>query len=405
MKILLLASAFRPYSTGGADIAVENTVDGLLGQGHDVVVLTVGYWQGWRSLWPQAQSVPTPRGRLVVYRYYPLNLFSFLTINQRPAWLRLPWHCIDMFNLHAYVVTAKILHLEKPGLVLTHNIKGLGYLSVRAVMHYAVKFNPRHIHTVHDVQLAIPSGRIIKGEEESLENTFWLTRLYGALNRLIFNSPQVVVSASKFLLDFYIERGFFPDSKKIVLLNPLQPVAALPHSPSEVVRFLYLGQVERHKGVLFLVETFKKFLQKHPEAKVQLIMVGGGALLPEVKIQTSGVDQIKVLGQVQHSEIPRIFKDVDATIFPSLCYENSPTIIGESLSFGVPVVAAQIGGVQLVQHGVNGYTFEAGSQADLMLTLERCLANKQELQELRKNTIGSVQGLDIASYLSRLLSL
>ena len=112
-----------------------------------------------------------------------------------------------------------------------------------------------------------------------------------------------------------------------------------------------------------------------------------------------GCSEIIVSGPVPHHDLPKIFSQIDATIFPSLCYENSPTIIGESLSFGVPVIAAQIGGVQLVQPRVNGYTFQAGSSDDLLKTLEHCLKYKDELMALRKNTVLSVQGLDINSYL------
>ncbi len=404
MKICLIASAFRPYSTGGADVAVENTVDGLVKQGHEVIVITAGFLKGFKSLWLRPEILPTVVGKLTVYRYYPLNLFSFLNINYRPSILRLPWHVIDMFNFHAYFVTNKILHIEKPQIVLTHNLKGVSYLAIRVAEKYAKKFKVRHIHTVHDVQLSIPTGRIIKGEEESWQNKGPFTRLYEFLNRLIFSSPQVVVSASQFLLDFYVERKFFCNSKKIVLLNPLKPQVPAVFKPSQQLNFLYLGQLENHKGIVFLVETFKIFLNKYPKS-ARLLIVGGGALLNQVKRISVGYEEIVVRGVVAHRDLPEVFTNIDATIFPSLCYENSPTIIGESLSFGVPVIAAQIGGVQLVQHSVNGYIFQAGSSDDLLKTLEHCLYHKDDLVALRKNTVLSVQGLDINSYLEKLLNL
>ncbi len=406
MKVCLIASAFKPYATGGADVAVENSVDGLLAQGHEVVVITAGLWRGFKSLWPKAELVPTVKGKLVIYRYYPINLFSFLTINKRSAIWRLPWHFIDMFNWHAYLVTRAILRRTKPEVVLTHNIKGLGYLSVRAAVLYAKKFNKKHIHTVHDVQLAVPSGRIIKGEENSWQNTGWLTKLYGALCRFIFKPLTIVVSASQFLLDFYIERGFFPQASKVTLLNPLQPQMSAAYEPSSkgVIRFLYLGQLERHKGILFLLDVFKELLKRQP-GRATLLIAGSGALTTEVKRIADEIPGLKFIGWVAHQELSKIFNNIDATIFPSLCYENSPTIIGESLSFGVPVIAAQIGGVQLVQHGSNGYLFQAGDKADLLKVLEYCLSHQSELIKMRSSAIASIQGLDVKSYLQKLLSL
>lgn len=405
MKVLVIASAFRPYSTGGADVAVENTVDGLLAHGHEVVVLTAGY-ASLRALWPKPESIPVNSGSLTVYRYFPLNLFSFLTINQRPAWLRLPWHGLDMFSFHAYLVTAKLLRIIQPDVVLTHNLKGVGYTSILAVERYVRTHRCRHIHTLHDVQLAIPSGRIIQGEEHAWQNTFWFTRWYGALCRKLFASPQVVVSASQFLLDFYVTRGFFPHSKQVVLLNPLQPRAPAnflpdPHGP---LRLLYLGQLERHKGIIFLLRVFINLVSERPGV-ARLMVVGGGALLSEVRKLARDCPEVIVRGLVAHDVLPQVFSNIDATVFPSLCYENSPTIIGESLSFGVPVVAAQIGGVQLVRHGENGYTFAPGDETDLRRVLDYCLSNRSELYGLRPHTVTSVKDLDIDSYLTHLLNL
>jgi glycosyltransferase involved in cell wall biosynthesis len=56
---------------------------------------------------------------------------------------------------------------------------------------------------------------------------------------------------------------------------------------------------------------------------------------------------------------------------PSLCYENSPTVIYEALQAGIPVLASDIGGVgELVQNGRNGYLFKPGSQEDFIEKLE-----------------------------------
>lgn len=408
MKVCILASAFRPYATGGADVAVENTVDGLLAQGHDVMVITAGFFESLSSFFPRPVAITVPHGRLLVYRYYPMNFFSFLTINQRPAWLRLPWHIVDTFNIHAYVVTVLILRREKPIVVLTHNMKGIGYLSIRAVEQYARRSRTRHIHTLHDVQLAIPTGRIIKGEENSWQNRGLLTRMYEKLNRRLFASPAVVVSASQFLLDFYEKRKFFPHSRKVILLNPLRAVTPAVYNQSDKdgnhLSLLYLGQLEKHKGIIFLIQTFKELLCLYPN-RTRLRIVGGGMLWGDIRKLAAGYPEIEVRGAVAHRALPSVFSYIDATVFPSLCYENSPTIIGESLSFGVPVIAAQIGGVQLVQHGVNGYTFQAGDKTDLLRTLEHCLTHKDELLRLRVHTIPSVRGLDINSYLTTLLGL
>ena len=65
------------------------------------------------------------------------------------------------------------------------------------------------------------------------------------------------------------------------------------------------------------------------------------------------------------------FAKADITIVPSLCYENSPTVIFESFSYHTPVLASNIEGIaELIKEGENGLTFIAGNEASLLQKLQ-----------------------------------
>src|SRR3989344_6678796 len=121
-KICLIHSLYNPYKRGGAEVVVEIIIRELLKLGHEVVLITIGRKEGIQR-----------DGKLTIYRIKPLNVFSFLDINERPVWLRLFWHPIDVFNLNSYFKVKKILQNEKPAVVMTHNLKGMGYLIPRAI--------------------------------------------------------------------------------------------------------------------------------------------------------------------------------------------------------------------------------------------------------------------------------
>ena len=206
MKVCLINNLYKPFARGGAEIVVENIANGLKARGHDVFVITT------KSVFKKAKNKNTK-----VYYFFPINLFWIGNIEKHNIFCRLFWHFFDMFNLHSYFKIKKILQKEKPDLVITHNLKGIGYLIPKAINKLGIKY----FHTLHDVQLAIPSGILIKGKENLWQNRFFLTKLYEKINKKLFSYPQVIISPSNWLLDFYSKKDFFQNSKKIVLRNPI----------------------------------------------------------------------------------------------------------------------------------------------------------------------------------------
>ena len=72
------------------------------------------------------------------------------------------------------------------------------------------------------------------------------------------NSPEVIVSPSKWLCDFYRGYEFFKKSKEVVLPNPLilDNQNWQKKFEDKKINYLFLGQLEKHKGILFLLDIF-----------------------------------------------------------------------------------------------------------------------------------------------------
>jgi len=396
MKICLISNLYPPYNRGGAEQVAKNTVDGLLSKGHQVVVITAKPF----GKFLEEKSVEN----LKIYRFFPLNLFFYGNDYKYPIGVRFFWHILDTFNVHSYFVARAILKKEKPDIVHTHNLKGLGYLIPLAIRQLGFF----HVHTLHDVQLVEPSGIILKGEEPAYPQKVFLRHLYEATCRFLFGSPNVVISPSKFLLDFYEKRNFFLKSRKVILPNPVIEIESNIErvvKKEGVFNFLYLGQIEEHKGVLFLIKTFQKFLASQ-NINCYLHVVGSGSKLEEAKKLADDSTQIIFHGKVDHYELPKIFAEADITVVSSLCYENSPTVIFESFSHGVPVLASGIEGVaELIKDGQNGITFEAGNEAALLTKLDWCLKNSSLISLMGQSARESVKDRGLAVYLDKLLNL
>lgn len=371
MRICIISNLYPPYARGGAEQVVYKIVEELGSLGHSIVIIT---------LTPEKEGKEALDG-VTIYRIHPRNLFFYTDAHHHNFLLRAFWHIFDIFNFDSRRKIQKILQEEKPDIVHTHNLMGLGFLIPKLLRFLKIP----HVHTIHDVQLVEPSGIILKSRENSWRYRGFPTRLYTFIMKFLMGSPHVVISPSQFLLQFYEKKGFFQDSKRLVMRNPSTFSYDLTPTKKDhggVCRFLAVGQIEEHKGFRFLVETFLEFL-KRENAQAELIVVGSGSLLEELQRMTKGEECIQFLGKIDRQALPDIFAGADFTVVPSLCYENSPTVIFESLFFGVPVLASRIEGiVELIREGENGMTFVSGDKNSLLQKLHVCTQEKGKLSPL-----------------------
>ncbi len=109
--------------------------------------------------------------------------------------------------------------------------------------------------------------------------------------------------------------------------------------------FLYVGVLERHKGICNLLKVFK---EHDKEVDAKLIIVGEGSLKEKIvdyiarnKLQ----NKVIVLGWLSHDNLWPLYKNALALIVPSVCLENNPLVALESISVGTPVIGTDAGGI------------------------------------------------------------
>lgn len=390
MKICVINSIYSPERRGGAEIMAERIATGLVAAGHDVFVITCG-----------RADIKEMRDGITVNRLKPRNIFNFLDINSQPAWKRAIWHILDQFNFANAKKVEDIIFEEKPDLVLTHNLKGLGYQVATILASSELDW----IHTLHDVQLAVPSGLIIKGMENSLAIRNPYNWIYAAFNRMIFSKALKVISPSQWLLDFYYQRRFFKKSVTYVVPNPMLIDQPLKEKNFNFT-FAFHGQIEEHKGITLLLSSFEKFVQKYSQAK--LIVSGDGRLLPQLQEKYQGKRWVEFIGHTQHNELPeKVFGKASFLIVPSLCYENSPGIIYAAFLNSTPVLAARIGGIaELVEDGVNGYVFRAGDENSLLASMELAVGDAATgYGQMNVAAYDCVQEYSLENYLQKLFAI
>ena len=376
MKICLINNLYKPFSRGGADRVVEIIRNGLRERGFDVFVI---------STKPYFSKYINDKN------YYLKSFFHYL--NKIPKFIRLFYHLADFLSIKKYFQIKKILKKEKPDLIITHNFKGLGLLIFKAIKNSKIK----HIHTLHDIQLIHPSGLIILGEERKQEKFF--AKIYYFLVSKAINSPDLIISPSRWLMREHEKREFFKNSKKIIIPNPvsIKNNSYLKNIKDNAINFLYVGELERHKGVIFLLNAFNEFSKNK---NIKLSIIGKGSEYD--KIQSIKNKKITALGWKTGEQVKEVMQNADCLIVPSLCYENSPTVIYEASSLDLPVLASRIGGITEIIHYLGGALFEAGNKKDLSKKINYILKNPDFLKKTGIKAKRKINEFSVQNYIEKL---
>ncbi len=174
----------------------------------------------------------------------------------------------------------------------------------------------------------------------------------------VANKVDIFISPSRFLAGKFFEAGF--DGAKFTVLPyfvELPPEKRFP--PGDYA--LYVGRLSQEKGVDVLIAAWKKM-----PAYAVLKIAGSGPIVAELKSMASDAKNIEFLGFVETSELSGIRRRARFTIAPSICWDNFPISVQESLADGVPVLGSRIGGIpEMVISGETGELFEPGDVDDL----------------------------------------
>lgn len=139
---------------------------------------------------------------------------------------------------------------------------------------------------------------------------------------------------------------------------------------------LYFGRYTREKGVLTLLEAAKKL----PD--IPFVFAGDG----DCKRQVENCKNVKNMGFLQGDALHKVIAEARFCVIPSEWYENCPFSVMEAISYGTPVVGANLGGIpELVQEGRTGELFEAGNVSALTKKIKSLWENGDLCQKYTEN--------------------
>jgi glycosyltransferase involved in cell wall biosynthesis len=186
------------------------------------------------------------------------------------------------------------------------------------------------------------------------------------------------IAISGFTRTKMIEAGLAPE--KIDIKPNFLEIAPPAPGPGKGGYFVYVGRLSEEKGIRTLIDAWKTLPDPIPILKI----VGSGPLDEFIKSTAATLPQITLLGGRRPEEVLEIVGRAEALIFPSEWYETFGRVAMEAYAVGTPVIGSDIGAVaEIVEEGITGLRFRAGSAADLALKICQFLIDPERKMAMR----------------------
>ena len=334
MKILMTTSFYPPYHIGGDAVHVKYLAEALAKKGHEVHVMfsldaydlkeknkEKKYENKHKNEEDKNENIKlhpikSPLGRLE-------PVLNFCVGTQRKT--------LNVFKRLVKQYEFDVVH--------HHNISLLGHNILKKQGDY------KNIYTAHDFWILCHKYDLIKSNKlcES-KNCFFCClaekrpyQIWRNWFKKYLNDIDRIIAPSNFMHSILSKE--LNDKKISTIPNFVKKYGNIKNVGYKDY-FLYAGVLEKHKGVLNLVECFK-------DINENLLIAGEGSLKNKIEgfIRKENLKNVSLLGQKDSGETLSLIKNANALIMPSICFENCPLSAIEALSLGTPVIGSDKGGI------------------------------------------------------------
>ncbi len=377
LRFCHITTFYPPYNFGGDGIGIQRLVEALVARGHHNTVIHDADAYAMLSGGRRPEHAPARPGLEIHPLVSRIGALSELLTQQlgRPV-------------IHARRIR-KILEEGEFDVINFHNVSLVGGPGIYPFGN-AVKVAMAHEHW-----LVCPShvlwryGRERCPEKDCLRCVLahrrppqpW--RYTGKLGREAQHVDRFI-AMSEFSRDKHRDFGFREEMEVLPYflpdLTPEELSSGTPTgtSPEERPYFLFVGRLEKIKGLDDVIPIFREF----PDA--DLLIAGDGDYTEVLKniASEAGVDgergegeftgRVRFLGRIQPDELRRYYAHAVALIVPSVCFETFGIILIEAFRQKTPVIARRLGPFpEIVEKAGGGELFETSEE--LVSSMRRML--------------------------------
>ena len=327
----MVTTFYPPYSFGGDGIFVRRLSNELARRGHSVEV--VHNIDAYRALagGPPAGSYEDHPGVRVHGLRSRAAALSVLAAHQTG---------------HPVLMSARLREVLNRGfdVIHYHNVSLMG---APQILKYGSAIK---LYTMHEYWLVCPTHVLVKsGGLVCVQPQCFLCslmhkrppQLWRYSNRLgaVARHVDAFLALHPFAVETHRNRGFDGPMRVLPPFVVRPAAGAEPAGPRPRRYFLFVGRLERIKGVHTMLPAFKG------AGSSELWIAGDGNERDALEDEAAGNPRIRFLGRVDAARLSLLYRRAVALIVPSLSYEAFPLVILEAFSHGTPVLVPRLGGM------------------------------------------------------------
>ncbi|MBB3344863.1 glycosyltransferase family 4 protein [Luteimonas sp. RC10] len=354
----MVNTLYPPFKVGGAERSVELLAQELCRKGMETHVITLH--SGAHVEHQEVEGVRVHRLPLK-NSYWPFSGAS------ESAFQKLVWHLRDAENSEMRRCFSELIDQISPDVVHTNNLAGF---SVSVWRECASRRLPV-VHTARDYYLLHPNSKLFNGR--GIQNEFSISaRLWSYPKKLASTHVRAFVGISKYVVDIHRARGFFENASAEVIHNSVERIVGRSANTQRTGRIGFIGRLDESKGIESILEAMRSMPSR------QLLVAGEGRSDYVAQLHRKSPSNVEFLGRRSPDDF---FKEIDLLLVPSLWAEPLGRVVLEAYSFGVPVVAAKIGGLKDIVPQNCGRLFEPGAMTSIIDCIEDALVNIESLSQ------------------------
>jgi glycosyltransferase involved in cell wall biosynthesis len=212
---------------------------------------------------------------------------------------------------------------------------------------------------------------------EKIENSKYrgLGWLIDFLERKVYENSIIIPVISHHVKKYVLSIAPHVKDKVILHRNFVDTEIFRPKKKNKNNTFVFVGRLEKAKGVEYLVEAAK--ILSRQGYKFEIIICGDGSERKSLEclVKKEGLlGVVKFKGYVKHSKLPDYLNSSVAMIVPLL---GGFTII-EGMSCGLPIIAADIEwSSEVIKNNINGFIVPPENPTALANAMKRLIKNKK----------------------------
>lgn len=227
---------------------------------------------------------------------------------------------------------------------------------------------------------------------------YYFSPLFGKKQRKTINSANKILCVAHWQVKRGLELGI-PEEKLRCIPMGVDINKFMPRNKEKIRQdfkipeqkiILFVGQLNKEKGVNYLFEAISKVVSKSYHKKdVRVIIIGEGSEkenLMNLSKQLGIMNLVTFTGTVIGELLAKWYSLADLFVLPSLT-EGRPNVINEAMASECTIVATNICGIsEQVKDGYNGFLVEPNNIDMLAEKISYLLNNETEMIRMGRNS-------------------